>query len=86
MTSCDSGGSGDGGGAITEAQLPGDVTGIELCRRVSEERPNVQLVVTSAGHDLKPNDVPQGARVLHKPYASGELKTLVAARGLLEEA
>jgi hypothetical protein len=46
----------------------------------------VQLVVTSAGHDLRPSDVPQGARVLHKPYASGELRTLVAAKDLLEEA
>lgn len=70
---------------VTEAQLPGDETGIELCRRISEDRPNVQFVLTSAGHDL-PNDVPKGARVLHKPYASGELRTLVAAKSLLEEA
>jgi len=70
---------------VTEAQLPGDETGIELCRRISEERPNVQFVLTSAGHDF-PNDVPKGARVLHKPYASGELRTLVAAKSLLEEA
>lgn len=70
---------------VMEAQLPGDVTGVELCRRISEERPNVQFVLTSAGHDL-PNDVPKGARVLHKPYASGELKTLVAAKSLFEEA
>ena len=70
---------------VTEAQLPGDETGIELCRRISEERPNVQFVLTSADHDL-PNDVPKGARVLHKPYASGELRTLVAAKSLLEEA
>jgi DNA-binding response OmpR family regulator len=66
---------------VTDAKLPGD-----LCRRVKEERPNVQLVLTSAGHDLRPADVPQGARVLHKPYASGELRTLVAAKSLLEEA
>lgn len=69
---------------VTEAQLPGDVNGLELCRRVSQERPNVQLVVTSAGEELR--DVPQGARVLRKPYASGELRTLVAAKSLLEEA
>ena len=69
---------------VTEAELPGDTTGLELARQVSQSRPNVQLVVTSAAHDLRPNDVPQGARVLHKPYASGELRTLVAARDLLE--
>jgi CheY-like chemotaxis protein len=71
---------------VTEAQLPGAVTGLELCRRVSRERPDVQLVVTAAGPDLRQADVPQGARVLRKPYASGELRTLVAARSLLAEA
>jgi two-component system, response regulator PdtaR len=70
---------------VTDAQLPGETTGIELARQVSRLRPDVQLVVTSAGHDLRPNDVPQGARVLHKPYASGELRTLIAAKDLLEE-
>ena len=69
---------------VTDAQLPGDVTGLELCRRVSRERPNVQLVVTSTGQDL--TEVPTGARVLRKPYASGELMTLVAAKALLAEA
>lgn len=69
---------------ITEAQLPGEMDGLELCRRVSRERPSVQLVVTCAAHDLRLGDVPEGARVLHKPYASGELRTLVAARSLLE--
>jgi CheY-like chemotaxis protein len=71
---------------VTEAQLPGDVTGIELCRRVSRERPDVQLVVTAARPDLHQADMPSGARVLRKPFASGELKTLVAAKSLLADA
>jgi CheY-like chemotaxis protein len=71
---------------VTDAQLPGEINGLELCRRVSKERPNVQLVVTSAGQDLPASDVPLGARVLHKPYASGELRTLVAGKSLLAEA
>src|SRR5206468_12992970 len=32
---------------VTEAELPGNVTGLDLCRQVSEERPEVQLVVTA---------------------------------------
>jgi CheY-like chemotaxis protein len=71
---------------VTEADLPGDVTGLELCRRVSRERPNVQLVVTSAGRQPNETEIPNGARVLRKPYASGELRTLVAAKTLLAEA
>jgi len=69
---------------VTDAELPGDVTGLELCRRVSQERPNVRLVVTSSGHHLA--EVPTGARVLRKPYASGELRSLVATKALLADA
>jgi CheY-like chemotaxis protein len=69
---------------VTDAELPGDVTGLELCRRVSRERPNVRLVVTSSGQHLA--EVPTGASVLRKPYASGELRNLVAAKALLAEA
>jgi CheY-like chemotaxis protein len=69
---------------VTEAQLPGNVTGLELCRRVSKERPGVQLVVTAASPELHQDNVPVGARVLRKPYASGELQTLVAPRLLAD--
>jgi CheY-like chemotaxis protein len=68
---------------VTDAHLLGEVTGLELCERVSRERPNVQLVVTSTD---QVTEVPTGARVLRKPYASGELKTLVAAKSLLADA
>ena len=63
-----------------------ELQGVELCRRVSRERPNVQLVVTAAGRQPTPSEVPQGARVLRKPYASGDLRTRVAAKALLETA
>ena len=71
---------------VADADLAGAVTGLELCRRVSRERPNVQLVVTASGENVLPTDIPHGARVLRKPYASGELRTLVAAKALLQEA
>jgi CheY-like chemotaxis protein len=71
---------------VADADLPGDVTGLELCRRVSLQRPDVQLVVTAATPELHQANVPTGARVLRKPYASGELTTLVAAKALLADA
>jgi CheY-like chemotaxis protein len=71
---------------ITEAKLPGEVSGLELCHRVSVERPHLQLVITASEEDLGSGKVPQGARVLRKPYASGELKALVTAKSLLAEA
>jgi CheY-like chemotaxis protein len=71
---------------VTEAQLPGDVNGVELCHRLSQERPDVQLVVTAATPELHQNEVPNGARMLRKPFASGELQTLVVARSVLSDA
>jgi CheY-like chemotaxis protein len=70
---------------VTEASLPGDVDGIELCRRVAAKRPEVQLVVTSADQ-VESAGVPGNAQVLRKPYASGDLKTLVAPKSFLLEA
>lgn len=70
---------------VTEAQLSGG-DGLEFARRVSQERPRVQLVVTAAGEELSSTELPQGARGLRKPYASGELRTLVAAKSLLQDA
>ncbi len=70
---------------VTEAQLSGG-DGLEFARRVSQERPGVQVVVTAVGEELNSSELPQGARALRKPYASGELKTLVAARSLLQDA
>ena len=71
---------------IELAQLSGRAHGLELARQVSRERPNVQLVVTAADHDFAESELPPGARVLHKPYASGELRTLIAAKSQLEDA
>lgn len=71
---------------VTEASLQGEVDGIELCHRVSRQRPAVQLVVTAERPELYRADVPRGARMLRKPYASGELRTLAAARSLLADA
>ena len=71
---------------VADADLQGPVNGLEFARRVSEQRPGVQLVVTACGRELSAADLPQGARTLRKPYASGELKTLVAANALLADA
>ena len=70
---------------VAAAQLAGG-DGLEFARRVSNERPGVQLVLTASGEELISSELPEGARVLRKPYASGELRTLVAAKTLLQDA
>ena len=71
---------------MTEAQLPGDVNGLELCRRVALQRPDVQLVITATSPELSHQDLPGNVRVLRKPYASRELRTLVADKASLADA
>jgi CheY-like chemotaxis protein len=71
---------------VTEAQLPGELTGIELCRRLSVERPDVRLVLTATNRELDLATVPTGARVLRKPYASRDLKAVAASESLLADA
>ena len=39
---------------VADADLPGSLSGLELVRRVARERPNLQLVVTSAGKAVPP--------------------------------
>lgn len=70
---------------VADADLPGALNGLELVRRMARERPDLQLVVTSAGKTITPLDMPEGVRMLRKPYASGELRTLVAALSPLQE-
>lgn len=71
---------------VTEALLPGTVNGLELAKRVSTERPEVQLIVTASGPELHREQVPGGARLLRKPYATHELQMLIEPRRALADA
>ena len=72
------------GVVVTDAALQGGADGLQLAHCLLRKRPELQLVVTAAGDC--PTDLPTGARLLRKPYASGELRTLVAAKALLADA
>lgn len=71
---------------VTDADLAGPCDGLELSRRVSAERPDIQLIVTSGGRDVAASDIPAGARLIRKPYASAELRTVVGGMALLQDA
>lgn len=71
---------------VTEAFLPGAVTGVELCHRLSRQRPEVRLVVTAETPELHLGNVPHGARVLRKPFASGELRFVAVGESELADA
>jgi two-component system, response regulator PdtaR len=71
---------------VTDLGLGGAREGIELARSAAAERPSLQMVVTASSEHPAISDLPAGARLLHKPYASAELRTLVAAMTLLQHA
>lgn len=68
---------------LTEAELLGEPSGLTLARHISEERPDIHVVVLT-GRGFA-GDVPRKARVLQKPFASAELRTVVAGISLLEK-
>jgi CheY-like chemotaxis protein len=69
---------------VTEAELAGGAGGVELARRLSQQRPDLPVVVLTAGE--VPPGLPERARVLKKPYASEDLHTLVTGAARLEDA
>lgn len=71
---------------VTDAELAGDITGIELCRRLSQQRPDMRLVVTAASPELHRATVPNGAHMLRKPYASRDLRIVAGSESLLADA
>jgi CheY-like chemotaxis protein len=71
---------------LTEMELPGDVDGIQLAHWIARERPATRLVVASDGSERRLADLPRGARVIRKPFASAELSTLVCGMTLLQDA
>lgn len=71
---------------LTEMALPGDMDGIELTHRIARERPATRLVIATDGTERRLADLPRGARVIRKPFASAELSTLVCGMTLLQDA
>jgi CheY-like chemotaxis protein len=71
---------------VTEADLSGRGDGVELTRTVSRERPDIQIVVTAGDREVSNSDVPEGARVLRKPFSSAELRSLACGTSLFEDA
>ena len=71
---------------VTEADLSGPGDGVELSRTGARERPDIQIVVTAGGREVQSSDVPEGTRVLRKPFSSAELRSLACGTALLQEA
>ena len=66
---------------FTDVEMPGSINGIQLAHLISTRWPPIGIIATSGHFRLREDDLPAGARFLHKPYAvehlTGALKELM---------
>ena len=53
---------------FTDVEMPGSVNGLQLAHLVSTRWPSIRIMATSGQFRLRDDDLPKGARFLHKPY------------------
>jgi len=58
---------------VTDIDLPGGLNGLDLARKAARQCPGLPIVVVSGGPRPRPEDLPQGARFLPKPYRLGDI-------------
>jgi CheY-like chemotaxis protein len=62
---------------FTDINMPGEMDGMSLARRVHELRPKMGIVVTSGKHRLHDSDLPDHGTFLPKPYRSQQLVQVI---------
>jgi len=53
---------------FTDVQMPGELDGFALARRVAEDWPHVCVIVASGAIGPGPHDLPAGAQFINKPF------------------
>jgi CheY-like chemotaxis protein len=69
---------------LAEANLSGAVNGVELARIVSREGRKIRTVLTAS--EQIGSAVPEGIAILRKPYSTADLRALVGAVAVPEDA
>ena len=65
---------------FTDVDMPGKMDGIELAHRVSRERPDVGLIVTSGAVQVPDGALPDDGTFIAKPYQLDRLAGLVTEK------
>ncbi len=65
---------------FTDVNMPGELNGIDLARRVHEVRPDVELVITSGATSIVNDELPDHGTFLGKPYPVDRLVHIVATK------
>jgi CheY-like chemotaxis protein len=58
---------------FTDVEMPGAIDGLQLAHLISTRWPAIKIMATSGRLRLRDDDLPKGARFLHKPYAVAHL-------------
>lgn len=62
---------------FTDVEMPGAMSGLDLAEQVHEDRPAVELIVTSGGTKLQDSELPDDGTFLCKPYHPNRLAEVV---------
>ena len=65
------------GVVFTDINMPGHMDGLGLAKRVSEDRPDVEIIVTSGARRVSAEDLPEDGVFLAKPYSPERLVQVV---------
>lgn len=62
---------------ITDVDMPGGLSGLDLARLMSIKHANVPVIVASGGHLLRTADMPGDAVFVPKPYGMAAMATMI---------
>ncbi len=62
---------------FTDIDMPGAMNGVHLARKVHEQWPDIELIVTSGASDVADGDLPDHGTFIRKPYRMQQLAEMV---------
>jgi DNA-binding NtrC family response regulator len=62
---------------ITDVDMPGGLSGLDLVRMISDTHRNMPVIVASGRHRPRPEELPGDAVFVSKPYGMNHIATMV---------
>ncbi|HEY5237652.1 MAG TPA: response regulator [Rhizomicrobium sp.] len=63
---------------FTDINMPGELDGFDLARKIHAQRPDIRLVLTSGKVAISDIDIPEGGVFISKPYSPDAVARLVS--------
>ncbi|KPH06225.1 response regulator (plasmid) [Rhizobium acidisoli] len=62
---------------ITDVDMPGGLSGLDLARMISSSDMKVPVIITSGGSIVRPEELPSDAVFMPKPYGMNAISAMV---------